>query len=269
MIEGWRLQTSSPLKDKPPPEAIEVFVEVLNAGGLRLNRDRSSINVIWNGRIIEEWKKLPQSIKRELGYDLNNPPAEVFDVLSKVPPEMEFGSVWSLDRAQEPWQAGAAVEKTPEAAMLSSAMTALVQENPDLAWYPRILEMEARLLVEYWNQIDESEQEAIREWYDLRTPKTTIPASFVKTWYRKLITRDEGTKGNGGSDPMGGGGAISGFVPPGETSGSPGAGHIARQGIDEYGNAIISGAEIYSGKILSVIPIMPMPFLATPAFALP
>jgi len=87
----------------------------------------------------------------------------------------------------------------------------------------------------------------------------------------RLVSGDDDRRGpSGGSGPKSPqGGAISGFSPAAETSGSPGAGHVMRQGIDEYDSAIVSGAGIYNGVFPLLTPAVAAPLLASPAFVLP
>ena len=175
--------------------------------------------------IVIKWNKLPPSIKQEFNFGgVDNLVSAIVKALNVVADDENINP----DELFEPypdgkkWQYDARREVFHNTVSVDAVMDSLLYQNRELASYPQLLEVEARLLIDSWMSIDASKRNDIQlqarnEKDPFLTMGRTIPLLYVWAWHRRLIQGNDG-----GSAPAGGaspptGGKIE-VVPSGETS---------------------------------------------------
>jgi len=229
-------------------------------------------------QLVELWDQLPGTVREIFGpVEGEGLPSEFIE-LTKRSPERMSDPVKILERVKRPWIFNPTTGKHDDVEIgyhlttrVPPVMYLLGMENPELNYYPRLLELLAKRIVSDWHKLNPGDQARFR-YEDQNTTKfpkmSDVPSTYVRHWYssRHQDKDPKDPKGGHGSGSAGGGGAISGYTPSGETSGPAGTpqGTPINSHSMTYPDYVISGAQGIWTPVIPFAPFAPT-WAVTPA----
>jgi hypothetical protein len=211
----------------------------------------------------KSWRKIPDELKSEFGSGTStHPPTAILDTLHMVPGELVMDPLQLLRRDEKRWRYDPGRQLFYQGISLDAVMDLLSYNtvNFALGYYTQLLEVQARLVIKSWHQLDPKTQSLIRKYSErtddryIRTLERPIPFAFVKLWHKHFVAVSEGkgTDGpKGGTTPPAGG---IDFEHVGDGSPSPVLGKSARHLSPAARNAAMVGAKFFAGRQLTVPP---------------
>jgi hypothetical protein len=200
-------------------------------------------------RFRHAWKKHSGVIQTALGFqNIEEFSHALREVFSRVPGDIVFDplELFNTDNVAKA-RYEAAKEKTYGGINLGAVMDSLAKESPDLARYPRLIELKAYLLIDSWMNADPFAQGVIKEFASKQNDPflakgLPIPRIYVHEWFVRSLHAPEG----GGPKGPTGGGVVEGFEHVGDVK-SPSAKTVARTSLSVRINQLATGMKVYLG----------------------
>ena len=227
-------------------------------------------------KVEAKWSGLLFFVKEEFGHkQLWEPPPELLDAFKRVPGDLVMDPLSLLVRSDTPWKSERDKHRFYRGVNLDAVMETLIGELTALLHYPNLLGLEARLLIDSWMRLDPKKQELIREMNlvhefdsEYRMRDDGVPLVYVRMWHNYLKLTDARVNKDGGGTNSPAGGAVTGFVPSGETHGAPDTGSQVMPSAAIYNNTnvlgvgAIMGLEVFSGFACTPLFLPPPPVLS-------